>query len=64
MKFTVKKASSHDYAEEIELSTLEDLMGWIENTGEIIIVTHPSLYGLPPKKRPHVELKMYDSYLE
>lgn len=50
MKFNVRKASDYRHNEEIEINSLEDIMKFIEENGEIVLSND--------------EIIIYDDYLE
>ena len=57
MKFKVKKTSDWNYSENVDISTLEELMEFADDNGQLIISPHN-----PITKQPSIEI--YDDWRE
>jgi spore coat polysaccharide biosynthesis predicted glycosyltransferase SpsG len=79
MKFTVKKASSYEYFEIVEISDLDQLMQFVEKEGSVVIQDNDDFYesvkviqewrGITKKEAEEIksikhEILIYDDYLE
>lgn len=61
MKFNVTKTSDWKYHEQVSISTLEELMKFVDDNGEIIIIQHNPIMNVTGAL-PTIEI--YDDYRE
>ena len=59
MKFPLRKASNYEFESTIELNTIEDLVEFVENNGEVIF----GLMFMPETESYELGFTIHDDYI-